>query len=107
MDFQTLLLTVLGMALVTYLPRLAPAWVLSSRRLHPLVERWLSLVPPAVLAALLVPSLLAPEGHIDFSAGNLFLWAAVPTFLLAWKTKSFFGAVALGMGLVAAGRLVF
>ncbi|MFW6323775.1 MAG: AzlD domain-containing protein, partial [Desulfovibrionales bacterium] len=38
------------------------------------------------------------------SFGNLFLWASLPVFLLAWKTKSLFGSVLLGMALVAAGR---
>jgi branched-subunit amino acid transport protein len=36
---------------------------------------------------------------------NIFLWAAVPTFLVCWKTKSFVGAVVTGMGCVALGRI--
>lgn len=107
MDPKLILTTIAGMALVTYLPRVLPALALSSRRLNPWVERWLSHVPAAVLAALLVPSLLAPEGHVQASWDNLFLWAALPCFLLALKTKSFFGVVALGLGLVAGVRFLF
>jgi branched-subunit amino acid transport protein len=106
MDQKLILLTIAGMALVTYLPRMLPALALSSRRLNPWLERWLSHVPAAVLSALLIPSLLAPEGRIQASWDNLFLWAALPCFLLALKTRSFFGVVALGLGLVAGVRFL-
>lgn len=104
MNQQTVFLTILGMAAVTYLPRLAPAWVLSSRQLPPAVARFLSFVPTAVLSALLLPSLVVTEGHLDASPQNIFLWAAIPTLLVAWRTRSFFGAVATGMVLVAGAR---
>jgi branched-subunit amino acid transport protein len=107
MDQKAVFLTILGMALVTYIPRLLPIWVLSSKSLPPLVVKWLRYVPVAVLAAMLFPSLLAQEGHIDVGLDNLFLWAAVPTFLIAWKKRSLFGAVIVGMVVVALARLLF
>ncbi|MGE4505019.1 MAG: AzlD domain-containing protein [Desulfovibrionaceae bacterium] len=107
MNSQTIFLTILGMAAVTYVPRLAPAWLLSSRTLPPAFSRFLGFVPTAVLAALLVPSLVVHEGGLDFSPQNIFLWAAVPTLLVAWRTRSFFGAVATGVVLVAGARLLF
>jgi len=103
-DEKVVLLTIVGMTLVTYIPRVAPVLALASRTLPAPVVRWLSFVPTAVLSAMLFPSLLLKESSFDFSMENYFLWAAVPAFLLAWRTKSFFGTVALGMGLVAAGR---
>jgi branched-subunit amino acid transport protein len=39
-------------------------------------------------------------------AGNVFIWAAVPAFLVAWRFKSFFGAVVVGMATVALARLL-
>ena len=55
MDQQTtVLITLLGMGLVTYLPRLLPAWFLRGRELPPFLVAWLRYVPVAVLAALLV-----------------------------------------------------
>ena len=104
MDEKIVLLTIVGMTLVTYIPRVAPVLALASRTLPEPLVRWLSFVPTAVLSAMLFPSLLLKEEAFDFSPENYFLWAAVPAFLLAWRTKSFFGTVALGMGLVAAGR---
>lgn len=104
MDEKIVLLTIVGMTLVTYIPRMAPVLALASRTLPEPLVRWLSFVPTAVLSAMLFPSLLLTDGAFDFSPENYFLWASIPAFILAWRTKSFFGTVALGMGLVAAGR---
>jgi len=104
MDEKIVFLTIVGMTLVTYVPRVAPVLALASRTLPEPLVRWLSFVPTAVLSAMLFPALLLKNTSFDFSLGNFFLWAAIPAFLLAWRTKSFFGTVALGMGLVAAGR---
>ena len=93
--------------MVTYIPRLLPVWVLSSKSLPPLVVKWLRYVPVAVLAAMLFPSLLVQERRVDVGLENLFLWAAVPTFLIAWKKRSLFGAVIVGMVVVAVARLLF
>lgn len=104
MEEQIVLLTIVGMTLVTYIPRVAPVLALASRSLPAPLIRWLSYVPTAVLSAMLLPSLLLKDTSFDISAENYFLWAAIPAFILAWRAKSFFGTVALGMGLVAAGR---
>lgn len=107
MEERLVLLTILGMTAVTYVPRAAPLLILASRTLPAPLVRWLSFVPTAVLSAMLLPSLLLRDGAVDLSVDNHFLWAAIPAILLAWRTRSFFGTVALGMGLVAAGRYFF
>ncbi|MFV0420897.1 AzlD domain-containing protein [Oleidesulfovibrio sp.] len=96
-------LLILGMAAVTYIPRLLPVWMLSSRTLPPVVGRWLSFVPTAVLSALLMPALVLKDGAPDVF-GNVYFWAAVPSFAVALWTRSFFGTVAAGMITVAAAR---
>jgi Predicted membrane protein len=100
------LLLIAGMALVTYFPRMLPLWLLSSRDLHPAFMRWLEMLPPAVLAALLAPALFlhkteAGTESLFLSTDNVFLLAAAPTFLMAYVTKNFFGTVAVGMVCVA------
>ena len=107
MDQTALFLTILGMALVTYLPRLLPVWLLSRRTLPPLVVVWLRYVPVSVLAAMLLPMLVVQEDRIDLGLDNLFFWAAIPAVLVAWKTKSFFGTVLTGMGIVALARYLW
>lgn len=104
MDQQLIFWTILGMAVVTYLPRLLPTLFLSGRNLQPLLVVWLRLVPPAVLAAMLAPSLLVRQGGIDLSFDNLSFWAALVAFPVAWKSGSLFATVIVGMGLVALGR---
>jgi branched-subunit amino acid transport protein len=100
------MLTLLGMALVTYLPRLLPAWFLRGRELPPFLVAWLRYVPVTVLAALLLPSLLVSDGALALQWDNLYLWAAVPAIFTAWKTKNMFATVLVGMFVVALARLV-
>lgn len=107
MDQRTIFLTIFGMFAVTYLPRVLPVWLLSGRKLPEVVVKWLRYTPAAVLAALLAPGVLAPEGVLAASWDNLYLVALIPTLLVAWKTRSLFGAVVAGMALVAAGRFLF
>lgn len=94
------------MAVVTYVPRLLPVLFLNGKNLHPLLAAWLRFVPPAVLAAMLVPSLFIREKTVDVGFENLFLWAAVVAFPVAIKFKSLSATVLVGMGLVALGRFL-
>jgi len=104
MDQTLIFLTILGMLIVTYLPRVLPMWVFSSKSFPPIVEAWLRYVPVAVLAAMLFPTLLVREQQVTLGFDNVFLWAAFPTMIMTWKTRSFFGAVVVGMALVAIAR---
>lgn len=106
MDQKTVLLTLLGMTLATAVPRVLPLILLSSRNLPPLIGRWLGYVPAAVLSAMLLPALLCPEAELRLDFGNLYLWCALPTLLVAWRTRSIFATVVTGMALVALGRLL-
>lgn len=99
-----LILCIIGMALGTALPRVLPLTWLADREMPDLVQRWLSFVPAAILAALVAPELLLKNEKLFLAWDNLFLLAAVPTIFLAWKSKSLFITVAGGMALVAAGR---
>lgn len=104
MDQTLIFWTIIGMAVVTYLPRLIPTLFLSGRNLRPVIIAWLRLVPPAVLAAMLAPSLIIKDDQVDLRVDNLFFWAALFAFPVAWKSKSLFATVVVGMGLVALGR---
>ena len=94
-----LLLCILGMALVTLIPRVMPVTLLAGRELPPLLTRWLSFVPVSVLAALVAPDLLLADGKLNITG---FLIATSPPLLICWYKKgSLFGALAVGMGTVA------
>lgn len=105
MDQPLIFLTILGMLLVTYLPRLLPVWLLASRQLPHVVVVWLRYVPAAVLAAMLFPALVLQDGALNLRLDNLYLLAVFPTLLVAWKTRSLFGAVVTGMLFVAIARI--
>ena len=107
MDQEIIFYAIVGMALVTYLPRVLPILVLTNRSLPDFVISWLSYVPAAVLAALLIPSILLQNGNIEFGFKNIFLWASIPTLAMAAKTKNLYVPVILGMLLVIIFRLVF
>ncbi|MDR3265070.1 MAG: AzlD domain-containing protein [Synergistaceae bacterium] len=91
-----------GMTAVTFLPRVIPILLLSDRKLPPAAERWLSLIAPAILSALLFPELLFVHG----ATPAVPLLASVPTFFVAWRTKSLFKTVITGIAAVALLRLI-
>jgi branched-subunit amino acid transport protein len=105
MDESLVLLTIIGMAVVTYLPRLFPLLVLFGKTLPPVIVAWLRHVPPAVLAAMLLPALLIKDGELALGSDNLFFWAAIPTFAAAILSKNLFIPVIVGILVVIVGRL--
>lgn len=104
MTQTAIFLTIVGMALATYLPRLVPALFFASRPVPEPMRRFLAVVPPAVLGALLAQSVFPADGKPVFTPDNLFLWASLLTGFLAWRFKGFFGPVLAGIVLVAAVR---
>ena len=91
------IMIVLGMSLVTYLPRWIPLLALARRNLPDWLVEGLDLIPAAILGALLLPLLITTGDprHIDLFRPELLV--AIPTFLFALKTKSLSGTVILGM----------
>ncbi len=96
MDASYLLLF-LGMALVTYLPRFLPLYILSRLKIPRLFVLWLSYVPVAVLAALVAPGVLLADGQLFLSLQNSYLLASIPTFVTAVKTKNMLLTILAGM----------
>lgn len=100
------LLLLAGMGAVTYLPRCAPLLALAHRRLPAGAVEWLSLIAPAILAALLTPVLLLHPATRTLDLSRSEVWVALPVLLCAWRTRSLGGTVGLGMGLYwLVGRL--
>lgn len=89
--------TIIGVSLATLLPRILPVAIFSSLEFPPLLLRWLSYVAPSVLGALTALSILAPEGYLNISVSNLFIWAFIPTIAVAVKTRSLFLTLSVGI----------
>ncbi|MEN6348491.1 MAG: AzlD domain-containing protein [Syntrophomonas sp.] len=92
---------IIGVSLVSILPRVLPVAILSKFEFPPLLKRWLSFVAPAVLGALTALSVLAPQGRIYIGVGNIYIWAFLPTLLVAVKTRSLFYSLLTGIASMA------
>jgi len=100
------LLLLLGMGLVTYLPRWLPLHYLSRRSLPEWFTQWLELIPAAILSALLLPALIldGDPKYLDLLRPEF--WVALPTLAFGWWTRSLGGTVVVGMLLFwLAGKL--
>lgn len=91
------LAVIIGMMVVTYIPRMLPLAVLSRMNIPQGVMNWLSYVPVAVLSALLAPELLLKNGQLSLNLSNTYLLAAIPCFLAGYFSKSIFLTVVTGM----------
>ena len=71
----------------------------------PRLERALRYVPAAVLAALVVPAILAADGSPTIVGNDRLLAGGLAT-VVAWRTGSVFATIAVGMvALVALGAV--
>jgi branched-subunit amino acid transport protein len=66
----------------------------------PALARILRQIPPAALAAIVVPALLRPEGHLDLLQPTLL--AGLVAAGVAWKTRNVGITVVVGIALLAA-----
>ena len=98
MSDSTLWLTIAGVGLGTYLLRLSFIQLWQWMTVPPLLDRALRYVPPAVLAALVVPALTRSGGTIDLSPDNLRLIAGVIAGLVAWHSRNVLLTLGTGMG---------
>jgi branched-subunit amino acid transport protein len=93
------LLLVLGMGIVTYLPRWIPLILLSRRQLPEWLKQWLDFVPAAVLSALILPAVVTTGDPRHLDVFQPALLVSIPVFIFAWKTRSLAGTVIVGMAL--------
>lgn len=91
-----LLLAVLGLA--SFALRLSFIQWFSRRRMPPWLQRSLRFVPPAVLAALVLPAIVYSGPAPGFSLENSRLLAGLLAALVAWRTRNVLWTMAAGMG---------
>lgn len=77
---STIILTIIGMAVVTYIPRMLPFIMFKGKELPPFVQGVLKNVPYATLGALIFPAVLfIRDGDILYG-----IVGAVAAFLIAF-----------------------
>lgn len=92
---------IIGMLVVTYIPRALPLILLKDKELPAFLISWLQFIPVAILAALLAPSLLQSEAGWNISWRNPFLVAALPTLVVAVQSRSLMLTTFTGMAVAA------
>ena len=97
----TVWLAIVAAAVGTYLLRVSFIAVFGRiESVPPRVEYVLGFVPAAVLAALVLPPILAPDGSIALTLGNERLLAGSVAAVVAWYTENMLAVIAVGMGVL-------
>ena len=97
------LLIVIGMAAAVYVPKVLPLTLVSERTAHRM-RRWLQYVAPAVLGALVAPSIVAPDGQIIAPRWE---WAGyLAAGVIAATTRHMLGALAAGAAVLVLVAIV-
>jgi len=91
-------MAIAGAALATYSLRLGGLLLAERLPQNGGFKRFMETLPGTILLSLVAPGI--------FSAGMLGGAAAMATALCAWKTKNVLLAMIVGMGIVAAGRVI-
>jgi len=99
MSTGLLWLVIVAMGVGTYVLRVSFI-VLFGRfeTVPPRVENALRFVPPAVLAALVVPGLVSLDGSFAVQFDPAQLLAGVLAGVVAWRTESMLATIGVGMG---------
>lgn len=87
------LLIFAAMGLATYFTRYTMIATLG-REVPSLLRRWLRHVPVAVLAALVAPAALAPQGRLEI---GLHAWAVLAGAAVVWRTRNVLWTILSGM----------
>ena len=98
---MTDLAIIIAIGIGTYLLRLSFVGILGDRTMPGWAMVPVRFVAPAVLAALVAPAVLLPNGSVDLSpATNPRALAALVALLIAWKTKNVAAVIVAGMAVV-------
>jgi len=63
LDNYSYFILILGMGIVSFIPRWFPLFLLSRRQMPELLVEWLGLIPVSILSALLLPALVQKESQ--------------------------------------------
>lgn len=96
------MLLIMGMAVVTFLPRFLPLLLLSKKEISPSLSRWMSFIPVSIFAALVASDVFFWEGQLTINpAHNIKLLPSLVVVLIALKTKSLLWSMTVGVGSIA------
>ena len=76
-----ILILILGMAVVTYLPRAIPAVLIDKMNFRPKMEKFLRLIPYTAMAALIFPGVFS----VDTARPEIGIVGGLVAGVLAWR----------------------
>ncbi len=91
---------ILGGMVATYTIRLSFVVLLTPERMPDIVRRGLRYVPPAVLAAIIVPELLLTEGALNITLSNDRLLTGIVAALITWRFRRVWLTIVVGLVLL-------
>lgn len=97
MSHSEIWLVIAGGLVVTYLTRLSFLLLLPEDRMPRFAQRALKYAPPSVLAAIILPEIVLGPAGLALSPTNPRLLAGLTAALVAWRTKSTWMTLLLGM----------
>ncbi|HBR96291.1 MAG TPA: AzlD domain-containing protein [Gammaproteobacteria bacterium] len=103
---MTEVLLIVGMALVTFLPRYLPLALAGRYRLPPLLRQCLGYVPIAVLSAIITQTVFVSGGDLRVSLGNPYLWGALAAAIVALLNKPLFWSISAGLAAYVAAFIL-
>lgn len=92
---DNIMLVIVGMSLVTYIPRAVPLVALTNVRVPGLLKRFLQNIPYAALGALIFPDILSSTGDVTLS-----LAGGICALLLAYLELNLVVVIAGSIGTV-------
>ncbi|MCW5875863.1 MAG: AzlD domain-containing protein [Anaerolineales bacterium] len=100
-------LLIAGMAAATMVSRIPLLLWLSNRQLPQGLFAALRYVPPAVLAAIILPPIFTPGGQLALGLHNPALGASLVAVLVSWRTRSLLLTIVIGMAVYLLWRAYF
>lgn len=102
------ILLIIGMAVVTFLPRFLPLLLLSKKEISPSLSRWMSFIPVSIFAALVASDIFFWEGLFNVNpVHNIKLLPSLLTLLVSLRTKSLLWSMATGVTSLTVLWLIF
>ena len=90
-------LLIIGMMILTFVPRYLPIALAGRFHIHPLLGRALEFVPIAVLTTIIAQTSLVHGGKIDIALSNPYLYGLIAAIITAMITKHTFKTIIVGL----------
>lgn len=95
---RQIVILIIGMAIVTYIPRFLPILLLSKKEISPSFSRWMSFIPVSIFSALVASDIFFWDDSLSVQPlENIKLIPSVLVLIVAYKTKSLLWSMIIGV----------